>query len=154
MDVQLILNEKYDDIFKNDNIKPNYLLAMPCIINKNLFLKNLEISYNKKKYKKNLPFNFERSFAENEILPFRCSLLKKELFASIDDDKDIPNSSLIGRGLYKERENSTKKVPIIVASGKNEKADKTVSLRRIGSNESKVMDLDKAVQEIAKENTI
>ena len=96
---------KIKEGFKNDNIKPNYLLAMPCIINKNLFLKNLEISYYKKKYKKNLPFNFERSFAENEILPFRCSLLKKELFASIDDDKDIPNSSLIGRGLYKEREN-------------------------------------------------
>ena len=55
---------------------------------------------------------------------------------------------------YKVREHSSKKVPIILAIGKNEKADKTVSLRRIGSNESKVMDLDKAVQEIAKENTI
>ena len=52
------------------------------------------------------------------------------------------------------REHSSNKVPIILAIGKNEKADNTVSLRRIGSNESKVMDLDKAVQEIAKENTI
>ena len=55
---------------------------------------------------------------------------------------------------YKVREHSSKKVPIILAIGKNEKADNTVSLRRIGSNESIVMDLDKAVQEIAKENTI
>ena len=55
---------------------------------------------------------------------------------------------------YKVREHSSKKVPIILAIGKNEKADNTVSIRRIGSNDSKVMDLDKAVQEIAKENTI
>ena len=51
---------------------------------------------------------------------------------------------------YKVREHSSKKVPIILAIGKNEKADNTVSVRRIGSNNSKVMDLDKAVQEIAK----
>ena len=55
---------------------------------------------------------------------------------------------------YKVREHSSKKVPIILAIGKNEKADNTVSVRRIGSNDSRVMDLDKAVQEIAKENTI
>ena len=55
---------------------------------------------------------------------------------------------------YKVREHSSKKVPIILAIGKNEKADNTVSIRRIGSNDSKVMDLDKAVQEITKENTI
>ena len=55
---------------------------------------------------------------------------------------------------YKVREHSSKKVPIILAIGKNEKADNTVSIRRIGSNDSKVMDLNKAVQEITKENTI
>ena len=55
---------------------------------------------------------------------------------------------------YKVREHSSKKVPIILAIGKNEKANNTVSIRRIGSNDSKVMDLNKAVQEITKENTI
>ena len=66
------------------------------------------LSEEKNKYEKFLPFNFERTFYEIEILPFRNSLLKSELFASIDDDKDIPDSSLIGRGIYKKRENRNK----------------------------------------------
>jgi len=41
-----------------------------------------------------------------------------------------------------------------LAIGKNEKADKTVSIRRMGSNDSKVMDLSKAIKEISKENTV
>ena len=55
---------------------------------------------------------------------------------------------------YKVREHSSKKVPIILAIGKNEKADKTVSIRRMGSNDSKVMDLSTAIKEISKENTV
>ena len=100
--------KKLENGFNQDKIKPNYLLALPCIISLNLFKKNLTISKEKDKYEKFLPFNFERTFYEIEILPFRNSLLKSELFASIDDDKDIPGSSLIGRGIYKKRENRNK----------------------------------------------
>ena len=76
----------------------------------------------------------------------------QELFKNkgIRTEVDLRNEKIS----YKVRENSSKKVPIILAIGKNEKADNTVSIRRIGSNDSKVMDLDKAVQEITKENTI
>ena len=76
----------------------------------------------------------------------------QELFKNkgLRTEADLRNEKIS----YKVREHSSKKVPIILAIGKNEKADNTVSIRRIGSNDSKVMDLDKAVQEIAKENTI
>ena len=53
---------------------------------------------------------------------------------------------------YKVREHSTKKVPIILAIGKKEMADKTVSLRRIGSKESSVLSLDDAIKDITKES--
>ena len=50
------------------------------------------------------------------------------------------------------REHSSKKVPIILAIGKNEKNDRTVSIRRIGSKDTSVLKLDDVIQEISKEN--
>jgi threonyl-tRNA synthetase len=54
---------------------------------------------------------------------------------------------------YKVREHSSRKVPIIMAIGKNEKANETVSIRRIGSKDTEVMDLDEALKIIEKENS-
>jgi threonyl-tRNA synthetase len=54
---------------------------------------------------------------------------------------------------YKVREHSSRKVPIIMAIGKNEKANKTVSIRRIGSKDTEVIDLDEALKIIEKENS-
>jgi len=55
---------------------------------------------------------------------------------------------------YKVREHSSKKVPIILAIGKKEKTDQTVSVRRIGSNDTEVLDLKMAIKQIKKENSI
>ena len=55
---------------------------------------------------------------------------------------------------YKVREHSSKKVPIILAIGKNEMNDKTVSIRRIGSKDTNVLQLEDAINEIVKENKI
>ena len=55
---------------------------------------------------------------------------------------------------YKIREHSSKKVPIIFAIGKKEVADKTVSVRRIGSNNTEVIALDNAIKVVFKENNI
>ena len=55
---------------------------------------------------------------------------------------------------YKVREHSAKKVPIILAIGKNEMNDKTVSMRRIGSTETKILKLADAINEIIEENKI
>ena len=76
-----------------------------------------------------------------------------EIQQSLKDNKircevDLRNEKIS----YKVREHSTKKVPIILAIGKKEMADKTVSLRRIGSNESSVLSLDDAIKDITKES--
>ena len=55
---------------------------------------------------------------------------------------------------YKVREHISKKVPIILAIGKKEKTDQTVSVRRIGSNDTEVLDLKEAIKQIKKENSI
>ena len=74
-----------------------------------------------------------------------------EIQQSLKDNKircevDLRNEKIS----YKVREHSTKKVPIILAIGKKEMADKTVSLRRIGSKESSVLSLDDAIKDIPK----
>ena len=61
-------------------------------------------------------------------------LLKKE---GIRAEVDLRNEKIS----YKVRDHSSKKVPIILAIGKNEMNDKTVSMRRIGSKETNVLQL-------------
>ncbi len=73
------------------------------------------------------------------------NLLKKE---GVRAEVDLRNEKIS----YKVREHSSKKVPIILAIGKNEKNDRTVSIRRIGSKDTSVLKLDDFIQEISKEN--
>jgi len=76
----------------------------------------------------------------------------KELLAdqNIRAEIDLRNEKIS----YKVREHSSKKVPIILAIGKKEKSDQTVSVRRIGSNDTEVLDLKEAIKQIKKENSI
>ncbi len=53
---------------------------------------------------------------------------------------------------YKVREHSASKTPVIAALGKREAEQNTVSLRRLGTRESQVMPLDKAVEMLKKES--
>ena len=55
---------------------------------------------------------------------------------------------------YKVREHSLKKVPFIFAIGKNEMSDNTVSVRRIGSNDNDVLDIETAIKKIVEENKV
>ena len=75
------------------------------------------------------------------------NLLKKQ---GIRAEVDLRNEKIS----YKVREHSSKKVPIILAIGKNEMNDKTVSIRRIGSKDTNVLQLRDAINEIVKENKI
>jgi threonyl-tRNA synthetase len=52
---------------------------------------------------------------------------------------------------YKVREHSLGKVPVILAVGQREVAERTVSLRRLGEKESRVAPLDAVVAELAAE---
>jgi threonyl-tRNA synthetase len=52
---------------------------------------------------------------------------------------------------YKVREHSTKKVPVLIVVGKREAEERKVSIRRLGSQESKVMGLAEAMATLAEE---
>ena len=72
-------------------------------------------------------------------------LLNKE---GIRAEVDLRNEKIS----YKVREHSSKKVPVIFAIGNKEKNDRTVSVRRIGSTDTKVLDLEKALKDLKQEN--
>ena len=55
---------------------------------------------------------------------------------------------------YKVREHSTRKVPFIFAIGNNEKAEKSVSIRQIGSTETISMSIDEGIEHICAQNKV
>ncbi|MEL6547021.1 MAG: His/Gly/Thr/Pro-type tRNA ligase C-terminal domain-containing protein, partial [Myxococcota bacterium] len=54
---------------------------------------------------------------------------------------------------YKVREHSIQKIPVILAVGTKEAEAKSVSMRRIGSKEQKVLSLDEATESLGQEAT-
>jgi threonyl-tRNA synthetase len=52
---------------------------------------------------------------------------------------------------YKVREHSLAKVPVLLVVGKKEAAERTVSIRRLGSPEQKSMSLDEALRSLVQE---
>ena len=76
-------------------------------------------------------------------LEVKNELVKK----GIKSDVDLRNEK-IG---YKIREHSNSKVPIIIAVGKKESQEKTVSVRRIGSSETSTFKLDEIVTTLSNE---
>ena len=54
---------------------------------------------------------------------------------------------------YKVREHSSAKVPVIMALGQREKDNRTVSIRRIGSDKTETMDLKEALKILSIENS-
>jgi threonyl-tRNA synthetase len=54
---------------------------------------------------------------------------------------------------FKVREHSLAKVPVILAVGQREVADRTVSVRRLGEKASQVAPLETVVAELAREAT-
>ena len=76
-----------------------------------------------------------------------CELLKQK---GVRADVDLRNEK-IG---YKVREHSAKKVPFIFAIGKKEKIDKSLSIRQIGSTDTKSMSLDEGIEFIYNQNKV
>jgi threonyl-tRNA synthetase len=52
---------------------------------------------------------------------------------------------------YKVREHSLAKIPVLLVVGRKEAADRTVSIRRLGSDKQQTMPLDAAVAALANE---
>jgi threonyl-tRNA synthetase len=53
---------------------------------------------------------------------------------------------------YKIREHSNAKTPVILAVGKKEAEEKTVSVRRLGSQNTTVVKLDELINDLKKES--
>jgi len=73
---------------------------------------------------------------------------KKLLNVGLRVDLDLRNEK-IG---YKIREHSTTKIPIILAVGKKEEENKTVSVRRLGNNDTKNVLLEDLTKDLQKES--
>jgi threonyl-tRNA synthetase len=69
------------------------------------------------------------------------------LAAGVRSKLDLRNEKIN----YKVREHSVAKVPVILALGKREMAERTVSVRRLGSQGQEVMQLDAALETFAAE---
>ncbi len=69
--------------------------------------------------------------------------------AGVKSETDLRNEKIN----YKVREHSLAKIPVMLVAGKREAEERTVSIRRLGSQESKVMALDEAVTMLAAEAT-
>ena len=53
---------------------------------------------------------------------------------------------------YKVREHSVSKVPIIIAAGKKEVLERTVSIRRLGSDDTSILSLDEFTTSVVQES--
>ncbi len=99
-------------------------------------------------------------------LPFWLSPLQTVVATITSDTDEYANEvqkKLISKGIrsnidtrnekigYKIREHSNGKVPAIIAVGKKEAQDKTVSVRRIGSSETKTFKLEDIVTSLSEE---
>jgi threonyl-tRNA synthetase len=80
----------------------------------------------------------------DEANDYAEELNKKLLSHKLRTEVDIRNEQIS----YKVREHSLNKVPYIVAVGKKEVADKTVSVRKLGSDKNTVMSTDDFIKEI------
>ena len=79
------------------------------------------------------------AYAESVVAELRAAGLRAEA--------DLRNEKIN----YKVREHSLAKVPVILAVGQREVQERTVSLRRLGEKESRVLQLDAALAELATE---
>ena len=84
------------------------------------------------------------SDSDNYAFEIKDQLIKNGLVA----EADIRNEK-IG---YKIREHSNAKVPVILAVGKKEADEQTVSVRRLGSQQTSTIKLDKLIKDLQKES--
>ncbi|MEC9392521.1 MAG: His/Gly/Thr/Pro-type tRNA ligase C-terminal domain-containing protein, partial [Pseudomonadota bacterium] len=74
------------------------------------------------------------------------SILRENGIRTILDDRNEKIN-------YKVREHSVNKVPFIFVVGANEMEDNTVAIRRLGSNNQEILDLEDSISLILKESS-
>ncbi|MEI7670276.1 MAG: threonine--tRNA ligase, partial [Pseudomonadota bacterium] len=83
----------------------------------------------------------------NEVDDYALEVKSAFENAGIRVQTDLSNNKIN----YKIREHSNAKIPVIIALGAREKTEKTVSIRRLGSEKQESMSLDEAVKSICAE---
>jgi hypothetical protein len=103
---EIVMTEKNNFfIFEHNDIshlnyKKRYLNSLVGVYSKSFFSKILFSKDFVKLWPSKFPFDFERPVFDTWLLPYERAVSKKEIFAPIDDDQDVPGSSLISRGIY------------------------------------------------------
>jgi len=85
----------------------------------------------------------------SEAEPFAEKVMEKLKTAGITAALDIRNEKIN----YKVREHSHAKVPVLFVIGKREAEEDTVSIRRLGSKDQEVVNVDEAIEALVKEAT-
>ena len=101
--------KRIDYVKNNKSICDIFIISCCSIIKKKIFVQLLARKDKFfPKWDKMLPFNFEKTQNDTHWLPYRVGILKRELFASIDDDLGVKNYSLASRGFFKKMRIITK----------------------------------------------
>lgn len=82
----------------------------------------------------NTPFDFEKRWDDLHLLPFNMGILKKELFAAIDDDNLFEGSSLISRGLYPKRVSRNEVSVLTTANSEDQSTNEILSTSKFKLN--------------------
>jgi threonyl-tRNA synthetase len=85
----------------------------------------------------------------SEAEPFAEKVMDKLKAAGLTATLDIRNEKIN----YKVREHSHAKVPVLFVIGKREAEEDTVSIRRLGSKDQEVVNVDEAIEALVKEAT-
>ncbi|MGH1406956.1 MAG: threonine--tRNA ligase [Rhodomicrobiaceae bacterium] len=85
----------------------------------------------------------------SEAEPFAEKVMEKLKAAGLTATLDIRNEKIN----YKVREHSHAKVPVLFVIGKREAEEDTVSIRRLGSKDQEVVNIDEAIAALVKEAT-
>ena len=93
-----------------------------------------------------------------------CQVVISSIVSDVDPYVDEVEKLLSNKGIrvltdkrnekisYKVREHSAAKVPVIMVIGKKEAEERTISVRRLGSDKNTSYDLDKIIDEISHES--
>ena len=74
--------------------------------------------------------------------------LNNALKAGINTEVDLKNQKIN----YKIREHSLSKVPLLLICGQKEVNDKSVTIRKLGSEKQETLSLDQAIKQISQKN--
>ncbi len=83
----------------------------------------------------------------SEADDYASQVLEAALAMGLRAEVDLRNEKIT----YKVREHSMVKIPVLVVVGKKEAAERSVSIRRLGSNETRMMPLDAALAAFVEE---